>query len=416
MNIWLITVGEPLPIGSQSARLWRTGLLAEELVRRQHTVTWWTSTVDHFTKTYHLVGSQRIQCGEQLSIQFLQGPLYTRNISLARWRNHIAISDEFAALAKSRQVPDIIVCSFPTIELSARAVAYGALKNVPVILDIRDLWPDELVLRIPASLRWLAPIVLRSLYRQTREALRGAAAIVAISRRYMEWGLAIADREMRTADSIITHGYPDPKRAHGDSGSATTHQWSRKVDPTKKIFWFVGTFVGSIDLTTVIEAARTLQERADIQFVFTGSGERDSEWRALASDLGNVVFTGWADGDGIAKLAAVAYAGLASYKAGALMSLTNKLFEYLGYGLPLLISLPGEATDLVKSASAGLAYVPGSAPDLRSKVIALADSRALRDSMSCNARALFEQKYSAEMVYASYAACIERVAVGSRSL
>ena len=49
MDIWVIKDGEPLPI-EPDARVLRTGLLAAELVRRGHTVTWWTSTFAHHRK------------------------------------------------------------------------------------------------------------------------------------------------------------------------------------------------------------------------------------------------------------------------------------------------------------------------------------------------------------------------------
>jgi len=38
LSIWLITVGEPLPIEGNRDRLWRTGLLAETFTGRGHDV------------------------------------------------------------------------------------------------------------------------------------------------------------------------------------------------------------------------------------------------------------------------------------------------------------------------------------------------------------------------------------------
>ncbi len=55
MHVWLMTVGEPLPVLSGNSRLWRTGMVAQELVRRGHSVVWWTSRVDHFRKEFFAV-------------------------------------------------------------------------------------------------------------------------------------------------------------------------------------------------------------------------------------------------------------------------------------------------------------------------------------------------------------------------
>ena len=50
--VWLVTIGEPLPVEAGSRAL-RCRLLARELARRGHDVIWWTSDFDHFAKRYH---------------------------------------------------------------------------------------------------------------------------------------------------------------------------------------------------------------------------------------------------------------------------------------------------------------------------------------------------------------------------
>ena len=160
LSIWLITVGEPLPFQGSSARPWRTGLLARLLARRGHNVTWWTSSVDHFTKRFFVNESKRVDVEPNFALQFLHGRLYKRNISMARWRNHREIAAEFDRISAGAQRPDLIVCSYPTIELSAAAARYGKAHGIPVLLDIRDLWPDEMAALLPRPLRGLARLLL----------------------------------------------------------------------------------------------------------------------------------------------------------------------------------------------------------------------------------------------------------------
>jgi glycosyltransferase involved in cell wall biosynthesis len=408
VNVWLITVGEPLP--GEASRPWRTGLLCAELVHRGHDVVWWTSTVNHFNKTYHQTSSCEIAVSPRLKLQFLHGPLYTSNISVARFRNHVAIAREFRRIAESLRAPDVIVCSFPTIELSDEAAAYGVRHRVPVLLDVRDLWPDELAVRIPGFVRWIAPIALAPMYRATSRAFLAAKGVIGISRGYLEWGLAKARRGAGAMDSVVPHGYPDPLQVTSRQESSGVVSLPAGVDPAKKIFWFVGTFVGSIDLSTVIEAARLLSGREDIQFVFSGSGEREAEWRRQAADLGNVVFAGWADKGGIAAMAGVAYAGLAAYKRGALMSLTNKIFEYLSFGLPVVLSLPGEAREMMERSGAGIYYEPGDPRSLAAVVTSLCGDPAKHALMAPAARETYELNFSATAVYTHYADLVEAAA------
>ncbi len=56
----------------------------------------------------------------------------------------------FTKLANSYDtLPDVIhVCNVP-IELCHAAVTYGRAKGIPVVIDVRDLWPDVYLEVIP---------------------------------------------------------------------------------------------------------------------------------------------------------------------------------------------------------------------------------------------------------------------------
>ncbi len=414
LKIWLVTVGEPLPREGNSARLWRTGILARTLVDRGHDVTWWTSSVDHFTKTQVVQDSRFERVEPRLALQFLHGRLYTRNISLARFLNHRDIAAEFTRLAARAPRPDIILCSYPTIELSDAAVSFGSRHDVPVLLDVRDLWPDEITARLPALLRPAAPLLLYPLYRAARRSLGHATGIVAISRTYQQWARKMGGRAPDESDLFVPMGY-EPMSQVAPAAAAEARLRGLGVAPARKIVWFCGTFVGSIDLATPIETARALAADPSLQFVFTGAGERDSEWRAAARGLDNVIFTGWADRDEIGYLARLAWVGLAAYKRGAMMSLPNKLFEYMAAGLPVVSSLAGEAAELLVGNDAGVAYSAGDAGDLGEKLVALAGDPDRRDRMARNGHSLFERSFVAHKVYTAFAEHLERCAARGRA-
>jgi glycosyltransferase involved in cell wall biosynthesis len=414
MNIWLITVGEPLPTEGAEKRPWRTGLLARMLANQGHHVVWWTSSVNHFQKTLHVHSNARVTIDPYLDIQFLHGGLYTRNISLNRFWNHWVIGREFKRLAPTQQKPDLILCSLPTLELSDEAVKFGRNFRIPVLLDIRDRWPDELASALPGPLPHLGPVLLFPMFAQARNALAGATGLIAISRSYLDWGLKLAGRSQHGSDGIFTHGYPRSTAAPLPRDEIEARLRKIGVDPTKRLIWFIGTFVGSIDLSTVISAARSLQEQghSDTQFVLSGEGQDAARYRSEAEGLQNVVFTGWVNKPEIEALSQSAWAGLAAYKKGALMSLTNKVFEYLSAGTPLLISLRGEAESIVIRNACGLVYQAGEPASLVENILRITADVALHDAMSTNARELFEREYDAANVYAKMIEFIERVAKG----
>ena len=411
LSIWLITIGEPLPIDGRRDRSWRTGLLAEVLAARGHDVLWWTSTVDHFRKQFFVEGEPRVSSRIGVPIQFLRGALYRRNLSLSRLVNHAQIARRFAALARRESPPDIIVCSFPTIELSREAVRYGAAAGVPVILDVRDLWPDIFLDVVPRAAKWLTRLALRALFADTQYALSRCDAVLGVSDAYLEWGLRKAGRSASTSDRTFPLGYRPTAWSQRDASSVDERLRAAGVESDLPLVTFAGTFGRTYDLRTVIEAAVQLRESHGqrVHFVLCGAGERDAQWRARATGR-DVTFTGWLPAPELAYLLAKSSLGLAAYSANAPQGIPNKVIEYLAASLPVLSCLPGECRDLLSSAHCGAYYEAENPAALAAAIRAALADRERLVAMRAAARALFEQRFSSDTVYADMADHLERIA------
>ncbi len=141
MKVWLVTVGEPLPVDGDNPRLMRTGILSGLLAAGGHEVLWWTSAFDHVRKRHRCAGDAET-AAFGYRIRMLHGGGYRKNVSVARFLDHRDVARKFRGFAGSEPRPDVILCSLPTVELCVEAVRYGGRERVPVVLDVRDLWPD----------------------------------------------------------------------------------------------------------------------------------------------------------------------------------------------------------------------------------------------------------------------------------
>lgn len=407
MRVWLINSAEPTPVDAGHWRLRRMGILAEELVNRGHEVLWWNSTFMHATKQQRYETDATAQLGPRYQIRFLRVPGYGRNVSLARIRNHRALGRKFRREAAGCPRPDVILSSYPTIELSREAVRYGRRHGVPTVLDVRDLWPDLFLDRLPWIARPAGRMALEPYFSLSRLACREATAICGTSPEFVEWGVRRAGRPATALDRDFPFGYSTPQfpKSQLEAARGFWRKCGVGVDVTVQVVCFFGALNHHFDMATVFEAARRVAARQRVQWVLCGDGERLAEYRQLAAGLPDVLLPGWVDAAQIWTLMERASFGLAPYvpSKNFLDNVANKPIEYLAGGLPILCSLErGALHRLVTQSTVGVPY-DGSASKLAAAVLDSAAQPERYAELAKNARRLFAEKYEARQVYGDMA-------------
>ncbi len=419
MNIWLATIGEPVPLETGCAdRLHRTGYFAQFLANRGHRVVWWTSAFDHFRKR-HLTNSDKVvDLGPNLRIRLLHGRGYERNVSVSRLRDHAEIARKFAFQAEGTVMddmrPDAIVAGLPCVGLSAASADFGRRHSVPVVLDMRDMWPDIFVDTVPPALRPVARTLLEPMFRQARHACAQATAITGITDAFVDWGIARGHRERTALDRAFPLGYsadaPKPEAIR-----AAQEGWDRLGISENGPFTvcYFGNMSRQLDLMHVIEVARQVEMRGmPIRFVLCGDGERLEEYRRAAAGLANVTLPGWVDRAAIYMLMRRSHAGLDPLpnRYDFLATINNKAIEYMSAGLPVISSpRQGVLCELLERRGCGFSYQAGDAHGL-------ADALGMvsRNPVSClgmrkASEKLFREQFMAETVCESMESHLERI-------
>ncbi len=425
MRIWLVKAGEALPNEETGDRLRRMGLLAAELAKRGHKVTWFNSTFYHARKLQRYHKDTLLPIAKNYKIILIKANGYQSNISLCRLLHHMITAHKFRSIARKGKKPDLILCSMPTIELAEAAVKYGRKNKIPTVVDIRDLWPDIYREMLPRKIRFLIQPYVMYCRRRLKKLLAEASAITSITSGFLEWGLAYAGRKASSYDRVFHMGY----KAYTEDVSnidakgkciwvypseADFKEWGvYSPSPDDFIVCFFGTIGRQFNYEPLIQAAELLRKDKGIKLLICGAGEYLTKLKEQSCHLENIIYTGWINEKQIRLFLRMAAVGLAPYRESKnfTINIPNKFAEYLSASMPVLLGIDGEMGKMAEQYGCGYVYRTGE--ELAAYILKLKVNPDLRKSMSINAGRLFKECFDAEKVYSDMVTYLEEIVTGS---
>jgi colanic acid biosynthesis glycosyl transferase WcaI len=353
--------------------------LAKALIERGHEVEVLTGFPNYPGGTvypgYKVKPWQRETMGGVAVTRAALYPSHDRS-AFRRILNYTSFALSSALLAFTIKRPDVIYVYCPPMTAAAGAVALRLIRRVPYVIDIQDLWPDTLV----STGMIKDGLIMRLVGAWSSFAMKRAAALVVLSPGFKR---RLRDRDIQVPIHVIPNWAPPEIVAQAQSLPAMTTK-ARGDAETFNIL-FAGNMGMAQALHTVIHAAQFLKEEAPhIQFTLAGGGVEVDHLRAASEEAGthNIVILPPRPVSEMGLVFAHADALLVHLRDDPLFSITipSKTQAYLAIGRPILIGVRGDATAMVESAGAGLAFAP---EDAR----ALADAAKALANMSPDARA-----------------------------
>lgn len=365
---------------------------ARHLVQHGHQVTVLAGTRSYLTgESLHTPRRQLLEPGLEVVRCWVLGG---RNRGAA-WRTVGFLSFALSAVWRGLRLQgiDLIWGTSPPLFQGWSAWALAAVKRVPWLLEIRDLWPEFAIaigtLRSPLLIslsRWLE----RFLYRRApRIALNSPGFTEYVEQAGAEPGKLVAVPNGVDTEQFAVEAEGGPLRqAHGLHG--------------KFIALYAGAHGMANDLWQVLQAAEGLKQDPGIVFVLLGDG---AEKQALvehvrAHRLGNVLFLPPAPKDQVPSILAEADCGIATLKPLEMFTTTypNKVFDYLAAGKPVVLAIDGVIRRLVEEAGAGLYVQPGDSAALGQAVRRLRDEPELAGQMGRQGRQYVVERYDRKLL------------------
>ena len=407
LKVWLVKEGEALPTDGRQQRLLRMGLIGEEFDKAGAEIIWFASTFDHNKKEFRVDHTVELPVNDHYSECLLHGRNYTKNLSLGRILHFADERKQFGKLAKTKEKPDVVVAAMPNIDLALAAVKYGKRHKIPVLVDVRDMWPELYEDYFPKYKKLVHYAIIPFKW-QLSWTLKNATGIFATSEKFLDWALGYAGRDKGPNDNFYYVSYPDTDVELTDSDLQYWYDMGLSEDNI--ICCFFGQFGHAVNLEPVMRAAlETKKRNSKIKYVICGMGEKLETYKKILNGAENVIFPGWVNRKQICALGKISSIGLLSYRKNKNFewSMPNKFCEYLALGLAVLVEPAGMMADLAEEHQIGFRY--NNEHELVEKLLYLDDHREEIFGMKRRARELYEQQFKADVVYARLVADVRRI-------
>ena len=283
---------------------------------------------------------------------------------------------------------DVVIATSPQFLVGIAGYILSRLKGAQFVFEVRDLWPQSIVelgqLNNRVIIRLLEKIEL-FLYRKAR-----AIITVSDSSRQIIASRGIPARKI----FVIKNGVDLSLFTPGKEMRGLRERLGLKG---KFVIAYIGTHGLSHALHNVLWCAKRLKGMPEIQFLFVGEGAEKERLMDQVQHMGltNVIFI-----DQISKEELPSYYELADVVLVPLRKLPlfksvipSKVFEIMAMAKPIIISVCGEARELVvEKARAGIFVEPENVQQLQEAILKLYRDEGLRKQFGRNGR-LFVEKY-----------------------
>lgn len=269
--------------------------------------------------------------------------------------------------------PDVIFATSPPLPSALAARWAAALRNIPFVLDVRDLWPAA----AEALGELSSPRLLRLLEGAERWLYRGSEAVTATTRPFCRHIDRVAGARLGV---------------HVPNG-ALDQLVARPADGPPDGIFTVG-YAGNIGiaqgLRIVLDAAEQVRDH-ELRFLLVGDGPVRAQ---LAQErdrrgLDNVVFRDAVPVDRIGNVVSQCGALLVPLRDHAILDdfVPSKLYDAMAVGRPVIAAVRGEAAAEVRQHGCGLVIAPEDGSALAEASLRLARDPHLAAELGARGRA-----------------------------
>ena len=326
--------------------------------------------------------------------------------------NYVSYMFSATIRALFEERPDVIIATSPQFFCGWAGVLSKWLRRRPLILEIRDIWPESIVAVGAMKRRWL----LRGLEWLERRMYGASDRIVAVGEGYRDQ--LVLKQVPSSTISIVPNGVD--RRIFSPLAPDLELRERLELDG-KFVCSYVGTIGMASGLDVVLRASRMLKRagRDEIVFLLVGDGAVRAELETVArrEGLDGVRFVGRQDKDRVPAFFSVSDCCLVHLRSAELFKtvLPSKIFEALAMKTPVIGGVEGHAARVIEVSGGGLAFEPENEAALVRVLDHLRSAPEVRNQMARDGYDYVLENYDMDRLSADYLDLLQKVVPASQS-
>ncbi|MFS4429273.1 glycosyltransferase family 4 protein [Chryseobacterium sp. S90] len=374
----------------------RSYWLAQELIKNGHKVTMLTSS-SKFSEDIKVVKIDGIE------VVYIKED-YDQNMSVSRrLKAFLKFMYKSSVVGLKQKDIDLVIATSTPLTIGIPALILKWFKNKPFVFEVRDLWPEVPIQMGAIKNSW----TIKTIRLLEKTIYKNASRVIALSP-------GMQDGVVKYIPKEKTSMIPNMAKMDEFWPRGKNDQLMEKLGLKKDSFKII--HFGSLGLAngaqTIIESAKLLSNREDIEFLFVGGGSTEKALidEVEKNNLNNVKFLGKFPMTDVSEIVNFSDVSMISFLDIPILytNSPNKLFDSLSAGKPIIVNSAGWTKDIAEKYQCGYYVNPNRPEELVQKVLYLKDNPELVKEMGQNARKLAETVYDKSILSKKFVEVIEQ--------
>ncbi|MET3035634.1 glycosyltransferase family 4 protein [Chryseobacterium sp. NRRL B-14859] len=373
----------------------RSYWLAQELIKNGHKVTMLTSSskFSEDIKNINIDGIEVIYIKED----------YDQNMSVAqRLKAFLKFMYKSSLIGLKQKNIDLVIATSTPLTIGIPALVLKWMKKKPFIFEVRDLWPEVPIQMGAIKNQWIIKMT-RGL---EKTIYKNATHVIALSPGMQEGVIRYIGKEKTT---MIPNMAKMDEFWPREKNNELINKLGLKQESFKVVHF------GSLGLAngaqTIIESAKLLNDRDDVEFLFVGGGSTEKTLieEVEKNNLKNVKFLGKFPMKDVSEIVNFSDVSIISFLDLPILytNSPNKLFDSLSAGKPIIVNSAGWTKDIAEKYNCGYYVDPNRPQELVEKILHLQNHPDLVREMGSNSRRLAETIYDKSILCKQFVDVIE---------